>query len=176
MHGDHQEQYLEAMKIEIGSLLQQITWKSTPRSEAHHVLKSTWVFKLKIMPDGTPSKFKSRFCVRGDLKKEGVDFFETYAPVYQWSTMRMILNMVLQNGWATKQVDYTNVFSQAEMKETVYIEPPKLVVPKSGKYLVLPLLKSFYGLKQFLGHFMRSLEMDFWNEDSLNLKLIHVCS
>jgi hypothetical protein len=56
--------------------------------------------------------------------------------------------MVLQNGWATKQVDYTNAFAQAEMKETVYIEPPKLFGPKSGKELVLLLLKSLYGLKQ----------------------------
>jgi hypothetical protein len=92
MHGDHQEQYLEAMKTEIASLLQQRIWKSTP-----HVLKSTWVFKLKRLPDGTPSKFKARFCVRGDLQKEGVDFFETYDPVCQWSTVRMMLTMVLQN-------------------------------------------------------------------------------
>jgi hypothetical protein len=120
MHGDHQEQYLEAMKIEIASLLQQRTWKSTLRSEAPHFLKSTLVFKLKRMPDGTPSKFKEMFCVRGYLQKAGVDFFETYAPVCQWSTVRMILTVVLQNGWATKQVDYTNAFDQAEMKETVY--------------------------------------------------------
>jgi hypothetical protein len=93
------------MKIEIASLLQQRTCKSTLRGEAPHVLKSTWVFKLKRLPDGTPSKFKERFCVRGDLQKEGVDFFETYAPVCQWSTVRMILTMVLQNGWATKQLD-----------------------------------------------------------------------
>jgi hypothetical protein len=69
MHGDHQEQYLEAMKIEIASLLQQITWKSTLISEAPHVLKSTWVFKLKRLPDGTPSKLKARFYVRGYLHK-----------------------------------------------------------------------------------------------------------
>jgi hypothetical protein len=30
----------------------------------------------------------------------------------------MILTMVIQNGWATKQVDYTNAFSQVEMKES----------------------------------------------------------
>jgi hypothetical protein len=47
MHGDHQEQYLDAIKIEVASLLQQRTWKITPRIEAGHVLKSTWVFKLK---------------------------------------------------------------------------------------------------------------------------------
>jgi hypothetical protein len=34
------------------------------------------------------------------------------------------------------------------MKETVYIETPKLFGPKSGKYLVLLLLKLLYGLKQ----------------------------
>jgi hypothetical protein len=101
--------------------------KSTLRSEAPHFLKSTWVFKLKRLSDGTPSKFKARFCERGDLKKEGVDFFETYAPLCQWSTLRMILTMVLQNGWATKQVDYTNAFAQAE---------------------IMLLLKSLYGLKQ----------------------------
>jgi hypothetical protein len=52
MHGDHQEQYLEAMKIEISYLL-------------------TWVFKLKILPDVTPSKLKPRFCVREDKQKFG---------------------------------------------------------------------------------------------------------
>jgi hypothetical protein len=34
------------------------------------------------------------------------------------------------------------------MKETVYIEAPKLFGPKSGKELVLIILKSLYGLKQ----------------------------
>jgi hypothetical protein len=45
-------------------------------------------------------------------------------------------------------VDYTNSFAQSETKETVYIEPLKLVGPKSGKDLVLLLLKSLYGRKQ----------------------------
>jgi hypothetical protein len=147
MHGDHQEQYFEEMKIVVASLLQQRTWKSTPHSEAAHVLKSTWVFKLKRFPDGTPSKLKAIFCVRGYLQEEGVDFFETYAPVCQWSIVRMIMDMALQNEWTTKTVNYSNAFAQAEMKETFYIEAPKLFGPKSGKELVLLLLKSLYGLK-----------------------------
>jgi hypothetical protein len=108
------------MKIEVASLLQQRTCKSTPRSEAAHALKFTWVFKLKRLPDGKPSKFKARFCVIGDLQKEGVDFFETYAPVCQWSTVRTILTMVLHNGWATKQVDYINAFAQVDERNCVY--------------------------------------------------------
>jgi hypothetical protein len=147
MHGDAQEQYLEEMKVETASLLQQSTWKCVPLQDASHAIKSTWVFKLKRSPDGTPSKYKARFCVRGDLQKEGLDFFETYAPVWQWSTVRMILTMVLLEGWATKQVDNTNAFAQAEMKETLHIEPPKLFGAKSGNDMVLIILKSLYGLK-----------------------------
>jgi hypothetical protein len=113
MNGDAQEQYLEAMKVEIASLLQQHIWKDVPHQDTSHVIKSTWVFKLKRFPDGTPSKYKARFCVRGDLQKEGVNLFDTYAPVCQWPTVRMILTMVLQEGWATKQVDCTTASGQA---------------------------------------------------------------
>ena len=47
------------------------------------ILKVTWVFKLKTIPDGTPSKCRAKFYVRGDMQTEGVDYFETYAPVVQ---------------------------------------------------------------------------------------------
>jgi hypothetical protein len=86
------------MQIEVASLLQKITWKWIPRSEAAQVFNSTWVFKLKRLSDGIPSKFKARFCVRGDFQQEGDDFFEIYTPVCQWSTVRMIMTMVLHNG------------------------------------------------------------------------------
>ena len=108
-------------------------------------MKDTWVFKLKRFPDGTPHKFKARYCVRGDLQTEGVDYFDTYAPVVQWSTVRMLLTLILSNGWTTKQVDYTNAFAQAEIQEEVYIEPPKRF---KNRDKVLHLLKSLYGIKQ----------------------------
>jgi hypothetical protein len=51
------------------------------------------------------------------MQIEGVDFFETYAPVVQWSTIRLLFSTVLMEGWTTCQVDYTNVFAQPELKE-----------------------------------------------------------
>jgi hypothetical protein len=148
MKGANAEDYIAAVKTEVKGLLSQKTWTTRPRSDATKVIKSTWVFKLKRLPDGTPSKFKARFCVRGDLQTEGADYFETYAPVVQWSTVRMLLALTLREGWATRQVDYTNAFAQAEMGETVYVEPPRLFGPRSGKDLVMLLPKSLYGLKQ----------------------------
>jgi hypothetical protein len=142
IRGDRAEKYIEAMTIEVKYLLLQKTWKTTSREEATNVIKSTWVLKLNRLPDGTPLKFKARFCVRGDLQKEGIAYFETYAPVVQWSTVRMLLTLVLREGWATRQVDYANAFAQAEMSETVCVEPPSMLGPGNGKDLVLRLLKS----------------------------------
>ena len=70
--------------------------------------------------------------------------------------------MDLEIGWPTRQVDYTNTFTQAELKEEVYIEPPKGFHHKDKKDLVFRLLKSLYGLRQNSKNFF----------DKLNLGLI----
>ena len=82
------------------------------------------------------------------MQKEGVDFFDTYAPVVQWSTIRLLLSTGLTEGWATRQVDYTNAFAQANLNEEVYLEFPKMFAPKSRSNVVLKLVKSLYGLRQ----------------------------
>jgi hypothetical protein len=60
----------------------------------------------------------------------------------------MLLTLVLREGWSTGQLDYTNAFTQAELKEEVYVDPPKYFAPGNGTDLVLHLIKSLYGLKQ----------------------------
>jgi hypothetical protein len=59
-------------------------------SQAHD-----WAFKIKRFPDGTVKKFKALFCAQDDRQKEGIDFIETWAPVVQWLTIRIV--MVLAN-------------------------------------------------------------------------------
>jgi len=56
VNGDFSKQYIEAMKKEVSALILQNTWITVPRSKADNVIKSTWAFKLKRLPDGTPSK------------------------------------------------------------------------------------------------------------------------
>ena len=148
---DRAHEWEKAMVEEVKGILKQKTWVSVDRKKVppnKTVLPGTWAFKLKRLPDGSPLKYKARYCVRGDKQVEGVDYFETYAPVVQWSTIHLILTMVLANGWTTKQVDYTNAFKQAKLDEEVYIEPPKGFMRKDRKDQVLKLIKSLYGLRQ----------------------------
>ena len=78
-----------------------------------NVIRGTWAFKIKRYPDGLVKKLKARFCVRGDCQIKGVDYFDTYAPVVSWNTVRLLLILTAQLGLATKQVDYTVAFVHA---------------------------------------------------------------
>jgi hypothetical protein len=53
MNGSDAGEYINAMKLDIHTLVQQRTWESVLRPKDKHVLKGTWAFKLKRLPDGT---------------------------------------------------------------------------------------------------------------------------
>lgn len=81
--------------------------------------------KIKRFPDGLIRKLKARFCVRGDQQIEGVDFFDTFAPIVQWLTIRILLILSITLSLATKQVDYVSEFCQAPIADDVYIDLPR---------------------------------------------------
>jgi hypothetical protein len=61
------------------------------------VLPSNWAFKCKRYIDGTIRKLKASFYARADHPIEGVDFFDTFAPVINWTAvlMMLILSIIL---------------------------------------------------------------------------------
>jgi hypothetical protein len=75
LYGENSEEYIKAMQTEILTLILQHTWDSVSCPKDLNVLKGTWEFKLKWLPDGTPYQFKARFCACKNLQKEGIDFF-----------------------------------------------------------------------------------------------------
>jgi len=113
MCGPDREGYMRAAEIEIDTLREKDTWEEVNREEWMNVLPSTWAFKCKRFPDGTVRKYKGRFCVRGDRLIKGVDFFETFAPVVNWTMVRLLLIMLIVLGLATSQANYTAAFVQS---------------------------------------------------------------
>ncbi|EJK66248.1 hypothetical protein THAOC_12847, partial [Thalassiosira oceanica] len=147
MSSEHADDFWEAAKTEIRTLEEMDAWRVVDRTPDMNVIGGTWAFKIKRFPDGWIKKFKARFCARGDQQLEGVDFFETYAPVVQWSTVRLMLILEILLKLKSKQGDITAAFLHADIpeNENVYVEMPKGFEQK-GK--VLKLKKTLYGLRQ----------------------------
>ena len=85
--GENADGFWEAMLLEITTLMKMGCWNIVDRTADMHVIASTWAFKIKRYPSGLVRKLKARFCVRGDQQIEGIDVFETYAPVVSWTTI-----------------------------------------------------------------------------------------
>ena len=92
-------------------MIQKDAWEVVSREDWMKVLPYTWGFLCKRSPDGSVRKLKTRFCVRGDKRVEGIALFDTFAPVINWTTVRLMLILSVIHGLATKQVDYTAAFS-----------------------------------------------------------------
>ena len=149
------ESYKDAMDLEISELQDHGTWILVPKMSVPvgtKILPSTWVLRAKRYPDGRLRKHKARFCVRGDRQIEGVDYTEKYSPVVSWSTVRMLLTLSISQNLYTKQVDFSNAFVQAKLKqdEHIYVDMPKGFEYINGKneLHVLKLKRSLYGLVQ----------------------------
>ena len=154
MRDPEADEFRECMRVEISSLEGEKTWDVIPRDEAtSKVLPGTWTFKRKRFPDGRVKKLKARYCVRGDLQPEA-DIGETYAPVIGWSTVRLMLIFSLAFGLATRSIDFSNAFAQAELETPIFIEIPQgfeggTTGSRNGDRRnshVLKLNKSLYGI------------------------------
>ena len=123
-----------------------------PTSEASSkILPGTWVFHHKRAPTGINTKFKARYCVRGDLQE---DIPETYVPVVSWSTIRLVLILTLtQNGISSVWTSTMPLFKLTSRIQCGYIFPedtdpsqPHLHVSDSRKASMVSQLHPSFGI------------------------------
>jgi Reverse transcriptase (RNA-dependent DNA polymerase) len=66
--------------------------------EAARVLPSVWAMKRKNrVLDGSIYKWKARRKIDGVIQIQGVDYWEMYAPVASWNTIRIVLIIAIRN-------------------------------------------------------------------------------
>jgi hypothetical protein len=58
-------------------------------------------------------KHKARLNVHGGQQEFAANFFETFSPVVNWFSVRLIFTLSLLSGWNTKQVDFVLAYPQA---------------------------------------------------------------
>lgn len=77
-----------------------------------------------------------------------MDFENTFSPVVEQTTIRVLLSLAISSGWCLKQIDIQNAFLHAFLKEQVFMQqPPEFTHPQFPDH-VCHLRKAIYGLKQ----------------------------
>ena len=147
------------MNAEIESLLVNNTYELVPPPPDCKIIGGRWVYSIKRDSQNN-IKFKSRYVAQGYTQSKGINYDTTYAPTAHLVSIRMIVNMAVQEGYILHQLDVNNAYLNSDVDYILYMSQPQGFIKNPN--LVCKLNKSIYGLKQsaFL-----------WNENLLNFML-----
>jgi hypothetical protein len=140
------KEWAEAADREIKAMHDNGTWTLTELPQNRKLIRTTWVFKRKYNPDGSIEKYKARLCAKGFTQVQGVDYTDTFSPVPQPSSLRVVLAVATQLGLSLHQYDVESAFLNGKLDEELYMAQPEGFDDGSGR--VCKLSKAIYGLKQ----------------------------
>ncbi len=71
------------------------------------------------------TKYKARLVMDGSRAKVGEDAFDTYAPVIDYSTVRLLISLVFGKNWAMFHWDISEAFTNDKAEEETYVKFPQ---------------------------------------------------
>ena len=102
MREPDKDKFKEAMTKEINDHTTRKHWSLHKKSSIpndklkDNVITGVWSMKRKRIPGtGIISKYKARLCANGSQQHEGVNYWDTYAPVVKWLSVRIMLTLTI---------------------------------------------------------------------------------
>ncbi|GKB55931.1 zinc finger, CCHC-type containing protein [Tanacetum coccineum] len=138
----------EAIDDEIGSIMENNTWVLSDLLLGFKPLGYKRIFKRKTKVNCTIDKFKAQLVIQGFRQKEGIDYFDNYAPVSRITTIRLLLALEAIHNLVIHQMDVKTTFFNGDLDEEVYMKQPEGFVMSGNGHKVCKLVKSLHGLKQ----------------------------
>ena len=154
MRSPYAREWREAERQELASLKSLGCFEKVSEKLARQhgkLVASKWVYTVKYNPDGSVQRFKARLVAKGFTQSAGVDYFETFSPVFSYNSLRLIFAISalkdlqldiwdLKNGFIQQEIDVPHLYMRCP-------EGYKMYMP-DGTNAALHCLKSIYGLKQ----------------------------
>ncbi|KAL0394461.1 UNVERIFIED_CONTAM: Retrovirus-related Pol polyprotein from transposon RE2 [Sesamum latifolium] len=122
-----------AMKEEIQALERNNTWSLTYLPDEKRTIGSRWVYKLKLNPDGSVSRYKARLVTKGYTQIKGVYYTESFSPVAKSVTVRPFLSITAAYSWPVHQLDINNAFLHVHLDKEVYLTEGSGSAPKARR-------------------------------------------
>jgi hypothetical protein len=104
---------IEAQRPVIEGLMDINTFEFIPKTniaaKTRH-LDLIWRYRRKRRPDVSLKKYKGRLYVNGSRQIQGIDYIESFAPMVQWSTIRMVNTPAAMHNLKGKHIDFAQAF------------------------------------------------------------------
>jgi hypothetical protein len=143
---------VEAVVQEVNGHVNNNHWRLTKRSKVPsdvEVVPSVWSLQRKRdITTNKIKKYKARLNLHGGKQVFGLNYYETYASVVTWFSIRLSIVLGIIFCWVLHQMDFIMAYPQAPIKCGMYMELPQGIQVSEGdsKDYVLKLLKNIYGL------------------------------
>ncbi|GJX16287.1 retrovirus-related pol polyprotein from transposon TNT 1-94 [Tanacetum coccineum] len=119
-----------------------------PQPKNLTIIGTKLVFRNKLDENGVVSRNKARLVAQGYNKQEGIDYYETYAPVARLESIRILLAYAYALDFKLFQMDVKSAFLNGFINEEVYVSQPLGFIDFEKPDHVYKLKKALYGLKQ----------------------------
>ncbi|GJW26816.1 ribonuclease H-like domain-containing protein [Tanacetum coccineum] len=90
---------VDAMIADIEALNRNNTWIAIDLPVGRKPIGSKWIFKIKYKASREIERYKARLVAKGFSQKEDIHYEETFSLVVKMTTVRCLINIVVQNDW-----------------------------------------------------------------------------
>jgi hypothetical protein len=142
------DEWEAAIQAEMESIMSIGTFELVHPPRDRKPIGAKWVFKVKRNAAGEISRYKARLVAQGFAQKPGLDFTETFAPVANIDSIRLLLAFAAANDFEIHHVDVKTAFLNGKLEETIYMRQPEGFVAAGKEHWVWELHKTLYGLRQ----------------------------
>ena len=96
-------------------------------------IRGIWSFKRKQFLDGRINQHKARLCAHGGMHQWRENYWETYSPVVNMLSVRLLLALSHLHSLETESIDFVLAFPQADLDDDVWMELPEGMDPLGDK-------------------------------------------
>ena len=157
MRAHDRDKFIEAVGVELDGHEKMGNYKPIPLREipkGAKLIDMVWSMRRKRrISTQEVYKWKARLNVHGGQQEHGIHYWDTYAPVVTWQTIRLFLVLSLLLGWQSRQLDFVMAYPQAPAEMPLYMRLPQGYQRRgmTRKTHALKLIRNVYGQKQ-AGH------------------------